>query len=212
MRKHRHLGEALDKVRRSEYHRLSGKDKAFVRGQRYAQLSRWENLSLPGRRSLKKLLSATKRLQTAYLLKESFDHLWGYRREGWARRFFDDWKESLKWQRLEPFETFAAIVERNWSGIAAYCEAEEKFSLGFVEGVNTKIRVIPWRAFALRDEEYLRLKVLTCMLPEIWNGHIPPTRLRDEPETMERLFSPFIPTDASYHLLLSFYSNLKKIK
>ena len=163
----RHLGEALDKVRRSEYHRLSGKDKAFVKGQRYTLLSRWENLSLPGRKSLKKLLSANKRLQTAYLLKESFDQLWGYRREGWARRFFDNWKESLKWQRLQPFEKFAAIVERNWSGIAAYCEAEEKFSLGFVEGVNTKIRVIQRRAYGLRDEEYLRLKVLTCMLPEI---------------------------------------------
>jgi transposase len=83
----RHLGEALDKVRRSEYQRLSGKDKAFVKGQRYTLLSRWENLSLPGRRSLKKLLSANKRLQTAYLLKESFDQLWGYRREGWVPVF-----------------------------------------------------------------------------------------------------------------------------
>jgi transposase len=36
----RHLGEALDKVRRSEYHRLSGKDKAFVKGHRYTLLSR----------------------------------------------------------------------------------------------------------------------------------------------------------------------------
>jgi transposase len=125
----RHLGEALDKVRRSEYHRLSGKDKAFVKGQRYTLLSRWENLSLPGRRSLKKLLSANKRLQTAYLLKESFDQLWGYRREGWARRFFDNWKESLKWQRLKPFEKFAAIAERNWSGIAAYCESEDKIPM-----------------------------------------------------------------------------------
>jgi len=163
----RHLGEAMDKVRRSEYRRLSGKDKAFVKGQRYTLLSRWENLSLKGRQSLKKLLAANKRLQTAYLLKESFDQLWGYRREGWARRFFDNWKESLKWQRLKPFEKFAGLVERNWSGIAAYCEAEEKFSLGFVEGVNTKIRVIQRRAYGLRDEEYLCLKVLTCMLPEI---------------------------------------------
>jgi transposase len=163
----RHLGEALDKVRRSEYHRLSGKDRAFVKGQRYTLLSRWENLSLPGRRALKTLLAANKRLQTAYLLKESFDQLWGYSREGWARRFFDNWKASLKWQRLKPFEKFAALVERNWSGIAAYCEAEAKFSLGFVEGVNTKIRVIQRRAYGLRDEEYLRLKVLTCMLPEI---------------------------------------------
>lgn len=163
----RHLGEALDKVRRSEYHRLSGKDRAFVKGQRYNLLSRWENLSLTGRQALRKLLSANKRLQTAYLLKESFDQLWGYSREGWARRFFDHWKESLKWQRLKPFEQFAAMVERNWSGIAAHCESEEKISLGFVEGVNTKIRVIQRRAYGLRDEEYLRLKVLTCMLPEI---------------------------------------------
>ena len=163
----RHLGEAMDKVRRSEYRRLSGKDKAFVKGQRYTLLSRWENLSRKGRKSLKKLLTANKRLQTAYLLKESFDQLWGYRREGWARKFFDHWKESLKWQRLKPFEKFAALVERNWSGIAAYCKSEEKFSLGFVEGANTKIRVIQRRAYGLRDEEYLRLKILTCMLPEI---------------------------------------------
>jgi transposase len=163
----RHLGEALDKVRRSEYHRLSGQDRAFVKGQRYTLLSRWEHLSLPGRRALQKLLAANKRLQTAYLLKESFDQLWGYSRAGWARRFFDHWTASLKWQRLKPFEQFAALVERNWNGIAAYCEAEEKFSLGFVEGVNTKIRVIQRRAYGLRDEEYLRLKVLTCMLPEI---------------------------------------------
>ena len=39
--------------------------------------------------------------------------------------------------------------------------------IGFVEGVNTKIRVIQRRAYGIRDEEYLRLKILTCMLPEI---------------------------------------------
>ena len=34
---------------------------------------------------------------------------------------------------MKPFERFAALVERNWEGIAAYCTAEEKISLGFVE-------------------------------------------------------------------------------
>ena len=42
-----------------------------------------------------------------------------------------------------------------------------KVPLGFVEGINNKIRVIQRRAYGLRDEEYLRLKILTCMLPEI---------------------------------------------
>jgi transposase len=59
------------------------------------------------------------------------------------------------------------MVERNWEGVAAYCTSEKKVSLGFVEGLNNKIRVIQRRAYGLRDEEYLRLKVLTCMLPEI---------------------------------------------
>jgi hypothetical protein len=45
--------------------------------------------------------------------------------------------------------------------------SENKVSLGFVEGLNNKIRVIQRRAYGLRDEEYLRLKVLTCMLPEL---------------------------------------------
>ena len=36
----RHLGEALDKVRKSEYARLKGKKRRFIKGQKYALLSR----------------------------------------------------------------------------------------------------------------------------------------------------------------------------
>jgi transposase len=163
----RHLGEALDKVRKKEYARLSGKDRRFIKGQKYTLLSRRENLSLDGRQALKTLLAANKRLSTAYLLKESFDQLWSYEREVWARRFFENWRASLKWQRLEPYEKFADMIDRHWDGIAAYCRPENKVSLGFVEGLNNKIRVIQRRAYGLRDEEYLRLKILTCMLPPL---------------------------------------------
>jgi hypothetical protein len=104
---------------------------------------------------------------SARCAKESFGQLWEYEREGWARRFFDNWRASLKWQRLEPYEKFAEMIERHWDGIAAYCKPENKVSLGFVEGLNNKIRVIQRRAYGLRDEEYLRLKILTCMLPEL---------------------------------------------
>jgi len=163
----RHLGDALDQVRRSEYARLTGKDRRFIKGQKYTLLSRHENLTLEGRRALKVLLTANKRLNTAYLLKESFDQLWGYKREGWARRFFDNWRAALKWQRLKPYKKFAEMIDRHWDGIAAYCKEENKVSLGFVEGLNNKIRVIQRRAYGLRDEEYLRLKILTCMLPKL---------------------------------------------
>jgi transposase len=163
----RHLGEALDAVRKGEYARLSGKKREFIKGQKYTLLSHRENLTLNGRAALKKLLKANKRLNTAYLLKESFGQLWGYQKEGWARRFFENWRASLKWQRLQPYEEFAQMIESHWDGIAAFCQSENKVSLGFVEGLNNKIRVIQRRAYGLRDEDYLRLKVLTCMLPAL---------------------------------------------
>ena len=162
-----HLGKALDTVRKSEYARLSGDKRRFIKGQKYTLLSHRENLDLDGKRALKTLLAANKRLNTAYLLKESFGQLWDYEREGWARKFFDNWRASLKWQRLEPYEKFAEMIDRHWDGIAAYCKPENKVSLGFVEGLNNKIRVIQRRAYGLRDEEYLRLKILTCMFPAL---------------------------------------------
>ena len=163
----RHLGEALDRVRKSEYARLCGKDRRYIKGQKYTLLSRRENLTLEGRQALKTLLRANKRLNAAYLLKESFGQLWSYQQEGWARRFFDNWRTALKWQRLKPYEKFAEMIDRHWDGIAAYCKPENKVSLGFVEGLNNKIRVFQRRAYGLRDQEYLRLKVLSCMLPPL---------------------------------------------
>jgi len=163
----RHLNDALDEVRRSEYARLAGKERSYIKGQRYTLLSNRENLTRNGRRNLRKVLKANSRLNAAYLLRESFGQLWDYEREGWARRFSENWRESLKWQRLKPFEKFAAMIDKHWDGIAAYCRPENKVSLGFVEGLNNKIRVIQRRSYGLQDEAYLRLKVLTCTLEAI---------------------------------------------
>ena len=139
----RQLNDAMDTVRKAEYKRLT----------------------------LRTLLAANKRLNTAYMLKEQFAQLWDYRSEGWARKFFENRRKALRWQRLEPFEKFAALIERHWEGIAAYCQPDNKVALGFVEGLNNKIRVIQRRCYGIRDEEYLRLKVLTSTLPPLPRDH-----------------------------------------
>jgi transposase len=162
-----HLSAALDQVRRDEYKRLQGKDRSYIKGQRYTLLSNRENLTLDGSRSLAKLLAANKRLHTAYLLKESFAQLWSYRTERGARTFFERWRQGLRWQRLEPLKKFAAMLEKHWDGIAAYCVPQNKVSLGPVEGLNNKIRVIQRTAYGYRDEDYLRLKVIASFLPAL---------------------------------------------
>ena len=160
----KHLNEALDKVRKSEYARLSGKDRRFIKGQKYTLLSRRANLSQEGRQSLKALFKANRRLNNAYLLKEMFSQLWDYKRRCGARRILP--KMEVGPEVAGP-QAVREVRPDGGYGIASYCHEENKVPLGFVEGINNKIRVIQRRAYGLRDEEYLRLKILTCMLPEI---------------------------------------------
>lgn len=162
----RHLANAMDHIRRQEYKRVNDKERKYIKGQRYTLLSHKANLDADGRRSLKTLLKANRRLHKAYLLKESFGQLWNYDNPTWARKFFENWKAQLRWQRLKPFEEFAALIKRHWDGIASYCHPDNKVSLGFMEGLNNKIRVIQRRAYGIKDQEYLRLKVLTSFLPD----------------------------------------------
>lgn len=161
-----HLNTALDETRRSEYKRVNEKERKFIKGQRYTLLSNKENLTSDGRISLKTLLNANRRLHKAYLLKESFGQLWDYNNPTWARKFFENWKEQLKYQRLKSFVDFAGMIERHWDGIVSYCHPEAKVSLGFMEGLNNKIRVIQRRAYGIKDQEYLRLKVITSFIKE----------------------------------------------
>jgi len=162
-----HLGRAMDDVRKQEYARLVGEDRRYIKGQKFVLLSRWENLPVQKQQALSELFRVNKRLYRAYLLKESFGQLWGYRRPSWARRFFETWRRSLRWQRLPSFEAFAAMIERHWDGIESYCHVENKVPLGFIEGLNNRIRQLQRRACGYRDEEYFQLKILTCMLPKL---------------------------------------------
>lgn len=51
--------------------------------------------------------------------------------------------------------------------LSACCQPEKKIAVGFVEGLNNKIRVMQRRAYGLRDEESLWLKILTTLLPPL---------------------------------------------
>jgi transposase len=143
------------------------RNRRFIKGQKHTLLSHRENLTLTGRQSLRTLLKANKHLNTGCLLKESSVSSVDYSTAGWARHFFNNWKASLKWQRLKPFEDFVRLIERHWDGIGSRCLPQNKVSLGFVEGLNNNIQVIQRRAYCLRDEEYLRLNILTCTLPHV---------------------------------------------
>ena len=125
----KHLGEAMDKVRKREYARLSGKDRRFIKGQRYTLLSHWGNLKASRAEDLKALFQANRRLHTAYLLKESFDQLWNYDvRAGPG--------VSSSMVGLLAVATPGAVRKirqhdrTHWDGIVSYCHSGEQGRLG----------------------------------------------------------------------------------
>jgi transposase len=161
----KHLNEALDEIRKQEYRRVSEKQGKYIKGQRFILLSRYKNLDATGKQSLNELFTVNRRLYKAYLLKEQFSQLWDYKTETWARKFFENWKRQLRWQRLEPFVKFARMIDKHWEGIVSHCELQHNIKLGYVEGANNKIKVIQKQAYGYRDDEYLELKILTAFLP-----------------------------------------------
>ena len=166
----RHLLEALNQVRKAEFKGASKRFRGLLAGKKFILLSRQAHVRGKARQALNQLLHANRRLFKAHLLKESFGHLWSYRSKTWARKFFQGWKDQLKWSRLKPYQKFAVVVERHLDGILAYCD--KPVSLGYLEATNLKAKNLIRRAYGYRDEEYMKLKLIQICTP--WMGEFKP--------------------------------------
>jgi transposase len=153
-----HVGRAVDETRRAEFFRQGAEARAAMRGKRWLLLSRWKNLAREGRRRLAEALDLNRRLFKAYYLKEEIHQLWRYTYEGAARRFWETWKRSLRWQRMPAFERLVATIEKHFDGILAHCRHKVRF--GVVESINAIVKSIIRRARGYRDHSYVRLKIM----------------------------------------------------
>ena len=153
----KHVNAAVDETRRQEFFRQRGDRRAAMRGKRWLLLTRWKNLTRKKRGELNAALALNRRLFKAYYLKEQIDRLWTYTYEGAARRFFEQWVRSLRWQRLPAFQKLVGTLRRHLAGILSYCH--HKVPFGVVEAINGNIRAMIRRGRGYRDHEYLILKV-----------------------------------------------------
>jgi len=151
-----HANAAVDEVRRAEFFRKSQEMRGLIKGKRWLLLTRWVNLDTEKKRLLNELFRMNRRVMKAYLLKESLDRLWDYRYEAGMLRYFQEWVEQLKWQRLKPFEKLAKMLLDHIEGILNYCRM--KVPMGVVEAVNGNIKSIIRRGRGYKNLRYLLLK------------------------------------------------------
>jgi len=159
---------AVDALRKAELKALKG---ALTKEQ-YAGLKgvlwalRRENLEPEEQALLDRLFDACSLLRKAYTLREKLTRIFDKEHSKKSgRRAIRRWMAAVRNSGLDCFDPFLTTLENRMDLITNYFISRS--SSGWVEGLNNKIRVLQRRAYGLRDEQYLRLKILTCMLPKL---------------------------------------------
>ena len=136
------LNKALDEVRREEMGRLrvAGTETQLTKT-KWILLKRPKNLTRRQRVRMKDLLRMNLRSVRAYLLKESFQHLWSFVLPTRAARFLDTWCQDAMRSRIDPIKKMAHQFRRHRELILNYFHAKKAFSSGVVEGLNNKVKL-----------------------------------------------------------------------
>ncbi len=146
-----HLSKAIDEVRAKEAKDLVARRRLpLLKHTRWLLLKRPENLTAKQEVSLIELLRYNLRAVRAYLLKEDLQAFWGYRSPHWAGVFLDRWCTRVMRSRLEPMKRVARMLRKHRPLILNWFRARHQLSIGAVEGLNGKARVITKRAYGFR--------------------------------------------------------------
>ena len=129
----------------------------MIKGSRYNLLRNAENLRDENRVALSDLLDINENLNIAYILKEQFRLAWSYSYAGCARRFLERWVDQVRESGIEPLIGFANGVARDLEGIVSWCR--HHLTNGPIEGFNSTVARVLFRARGIRSTDYLYLKL-----------------------------------------------------
>jgi transposase len=146
-----HLNQAVDQVRRAENARLHGAAGAQrLKHMRWKLLRRGSRVRGRAMGQLRALAASKLATGRAWLLKETFQHLWNYKSPLWAQAFLQIWTTRALRSRLEPMKKVARMLRVHEPLLLNWFLAKGEFSSGAVEGLNNKIRVVTRRAYGFR--------------------------------------------------------------
>jgi len=168
------LNKAVDETRRREARDLRrGGDQVTLKHTRWCLLKRPKNLTPKQRGRLRELLKLNLRIVRAYLLKEDFDHFWGYNSTTWAGKFLDAWCERATASRIEAMQRMARTLQAHRELLLNYFRAKKEYSSGVVEGLNNKVKLITRRSFGFRELDTLKIALFHALgrLPEPPQAH-----------------------------------------
>jgi transposase len=136
----KHMGEAVDAVRKAEHRRLRGEGDETLKGTKYLWLYAKENLPESEQERFAALRALHLKTGRAWAIKESLRALWGYRRRGWALRHWKRWYFWATHSRLAPMVKVARMIRGHLDNVLTYFD--HRITNATSEGLNSKIQTV----------------------------------------------------------------------
>lgn len=151
----KHLGDAVDKVRRQEHRELMADDDWTLKGSKYLWLQRPEHMDEELWDSAFKLLrESSLRTARAWALKEAAGALWRYASRAWATKAWRKWIAWARRSKLEPMKKAAATIRNHLEGIIN--AVVTRATNAAAESINSKIQKVKRLACGFRNRERFR--------------------------------------------------------
>lgn len=150
----KYLGEAVDKVRRTENRSLLSDGRSDLVRTKHRWLMNPGNMSLGQWRDFKALRESTLKTARAWAIKEFAMSIWHYTSRTWAIKA---WKRWLSWAvrcRLDPMKKVARTIKAHLWGIINAVVL--KVDNGGAESINSRIKMIKVRSRGFRNKSRFR--------------------------------------------------------
>ena len=150
----KHLGDAVDQVRRRENRELVSAGSERLKRTKYLWLQNPDRMSGKQWREFAPLRDSRLKVARAWAIKEAAMLLWGYVRRGWAERMWDRWYQWAIRSRLEPIKRVARMIKRHWEGVIN--AATTDVTNARAEALNNRIQWVKRMACGYRNRENFR--------------------------------------------------------
>lgn len=147
----KHLGEAVDKVRRQEHKQLRAAGDERLKGTKYNWLKGRDKFDLSAWREFCRLRRSNLKTSRAWALKEQAMRLWNFTYPQAARNHFAWWYRWATHSRLQPMIEKAKMLRSHLKNILTYIK--HGITNAASESINAKIQWVKYTARGFRNFE-----------------------------------------------------------
>jgi transposase len=152
---------AFENVRKAEQTKFYDSRRKYFKRNRKVLLKRPDNLTEEEADQIEAMLKISERLRQAYFMKNEFHKFMDCKTREDAKKQLGIWNMMATGYNLPEFQACTRTLI-NWSE-EILNSFEYRFSNGYTEGVNNKIKVIKRNAFGVRDFKRFRNRILHVM-------------------------------------------------